>query len=109
MPAHKMSNEMRALRLSQLSKIIPQYVVPHLKSDHPEGNDDSVWALRFPTPKVDQFAMINMATGIVLSFYRQVGASSDIVKDPDLYLSTIDRRINYLWQTHKHELEGDRK
>ena len=99
-----MTNELRALRLSQLHKIAPRYVQAITGKDYPTEPLDAAWLLKFPSPKTEQVAFIDAVSGELISFYHQAGATVGKVKSPELYLKMVDRRIDYLWTMHKHHL-----
>ena len=94
---NKMSDSLRRLRLRQLGEVGAAYVNRFVDKDG-ETND---WLLSFPEPNIEQEARICDKTGKVLRYIHQAGTEAREV-DPSLYLATIDRRINYLWQTYKH-------
>lgn len=83
-----MTNTLRAYRLNELVAM----------SDYVEYSDssDEHWALRWPPPRERQLAEINIKSGTITR-YRHVEGSETIECNPIDWVSSIDRRINYLW------------
>ena len=97
-----MGEELRALRLAQLNKVVPHFVSRVIKSNYPDKFGDATWILRFSEPENHQHAVIDSVSGKVLGVYQQVNNKWRTSKEPMLFLKTIDRRINSLWRKHKH-------
>ena len=97
MGANRMSPEMRSTRCSVLSLLIPDYVERAMG----DGGEE-VFYVSFPQPRVHQRATIDVATGQVIRYVRQQGSQHGEVADPNQFVGTIDRRIQYLWANVRH-------
>ena len=91
-----MSRELRAKKIASLSKT-SQFVEADNADD---DNKITHWLLRWPSPLDNQHATVDATTGEVTDFRRQSGTVIEDV-DPAPWVSTIDRRINYLFDVHK--------
>ena len=81
-----------------LSSLAPEDVAP-------APND--TWRLSYPAPRGEQYTIVDQLTGDVKKHVHQAGTEVRAVINPQLYLATIDRRITYLWTTHKHKTKLD--
>ena len=91
-----MTNTLRAYKLSKLES--KSNYIHHINN---ETNDDR-WTLRWPSPRDRQTAEIDVKSGKIIR-YTHINGTEAIDCDPVSWVSTIDRRINYLWQQTKKE------
>ena len=93
-----MTNELRATKVSQLAKFSP--MVEGRESVETFGRA----TLKWPHPKVNQYAVIDTNSGDVIEFIHQSGAVAESVS-PHGWLDMIDRRIKYLSTIHREQIK----
>lgn len=98
-----MQKDTRALKLGCLAKCTDYVNLCDDKEDM-DGNHQALWVLLWPMPKLNQIAVVNCIDGTIERFVLQSGTSTQEV-DVDSWINLIDRRINYLWDRHRSEVD----